>query len=231
MRPIIGITGNYNYDEDLFWLKNYYVASINKAGGTSLILPPVDDDNILNHYISICNGFLFSGGGDIDPYYWGEMPERRLGEVNPIRDSFEYNLAKKILGGTIPVLGICRGCQLLNIALGGSLIQDINSRLPHVQKAPRDYRFHAIVIEETSLLRRIIKSSQIRVNSFHHQAIKKLGSGLKVAASAPDGIIEAVESSVHPFVIGVQWHPESLTDKYSYLLFRSFIESCKRNCT
>lgn len=230
MRPIIGITGNYNYDDDFFWLKNYYVSSINKVGATALILPPADEEEIINHYINICNGFLFSGGGDIDPYYWGEMPDRRLGEINPIRDNFEYKLAKKVLGGTLPILGICRGCQLLNVAMGGNLIQDINSRLSHVQKAPRDYRFHAIVIEEGSLLNKIIKSPSIRVNSFHHQAIKKLGAGLKVSATAPDGIIEAVESKDHPFVLGVQWHPECLTDKNSYLLFRAFVENCKRNC-
>lgn len=230
MRPIIGITGNYDYEADYYWLKRYYVASINKAGGVGIILPPVDDERLLNHYMSMCNGFLFSGGGDMDPHYWGEMPEWRLGEINPLRDSFEYKLAHKILGSSLPVLGICRGCQLLNVAMGGTLIQDINSRLAHQQKAPRDYAFHAIVIEEGSILAKILKTNNIRVNSFHHQAIKKLGKGLVVSATAPDGTIEAVESKEHPFVIGVQWHPECLTDKYSDFLFRALVENSMRNC-
>ncbi|HZJ85239.1 MAG TPA: gamma-glutamyl-gamma-aminobutyrate hydrolase family protein [Syntrophomonadaceae bacterium] len=227
VRPIIGITGNFNYGEDLVWLKRDYIASVNRAGGIAIILPPTEENDILNHYINICNGFLFSGGGDIDPNYWGEMPDRRLGEINPIRDSFEYKLAQKVLGGSRPILGICRGCQLLNVAMGGSIIQDINSRISHTQKAPRDYTFHAIVIEEGSILREIVKAPSIRVNSFHHQAIKKLGRGLKVSAVAPDGIIEAVESTKHAFVLGIQWHPECLTDKNSYLLFRALVENSR----
>lgn len=231
MKPIIGITGNYDYTDDFFWLKNHYVASINRAGGTAVILPPVEEEELLNHYISICNGFLFSGGGDMDPDYWGEMPDRRLGEINPLRDNFEYRLAQKILGSPLPLLGICRGCQILNVAMGGTLIQDINSRLAHSQKAPRDYPFHAIVLEAGCKLIKIFKADTIRVNSFHHQAIKKLGKGLRVSALAPDGTIEAVESINHPFVIGVQWHPECLTDKYSAYLFRALVEHSKRNCT
>lgn len=230
MRPKIGITGNYDYEADYYWLKRYYVASINNAGGVGIILPPVDDEKLLNHYMNICNGFLFSGGGDMDPCYWGEMPSWRLGEINPLRDDFEYKLAQKVLGSSLPVLGICRGCQLLNVAMGGSLIQDINSKLAHQQKAPRNYTFHGIVIEEGSILAKILKTNNIRVNSFHHQAIKTLGQGLKVSATAPDGVIEAVESKEHPFVIGVQWHPECLTDKYSYLLFRALVENSMRNC-
>ncbi len=227
VRPIIGITGNFSYGEDLFWLKRHYIASVNRAGGVGIILPPTEDIDILNHYINMCNGFLFSGGGDIDPNYWGEMPDRSLGEINPLRDSFEYKLAQKVLGSSRPILGICRGCQLLNVAMGGTLIQDISSRISHTQRAPRDYTFHAIVIDEGSILRKIINASSIRVNSFHHQAIKKLGEGLKVSALAPDGIIEAVESTKHSFVLGVQWHPESLTDKNSYLLFRALVENSR----
>ncbi len=230
MRPIIGITGNYSYEDDFFWLKNHYVASINKAGGTSVILPPLEDEEVLNHYISLCNGFLFSGGGDLDPNYWDEMPDRRLGEINPLRDSFEYKLLQKILGSSLPVLGICRGCQVLNVAMGGTLIQDINTKFSHMQKAPRDYPFHGIVIEENSKLAKILKSNSIRVNSFHHQAIKRLGKGLKISAAAPDGTIEAVESEEHSFVIGVQWHPECLSDEYSYYLFRALVENSRRSC-
>ncbi|HZK44410.1 MAG TPA: gamma-glutamyl-gamma-aminobutyrate hydrolase family protein [Syntrophomonadaceae bacterium] len=230
MKPIIGITGNYNYENDYYWLKRDYVASINEAGGTAIILPPVDDDQALNHYINLCNGFLFSGGGDMDPSYWQEEPESGLGEINPLRDRFEYKLIKKILGTSVPILGICRGCQILNVSLGGSLIQDLDSGYSHQQNAPRDYTFHAIIIKEGSILAKIVKKPNIRVNSFHHQAIKKLGQGLKVSAVAPDGTTEAIESQEHPFVIGVQWHPECLTDKYSTYLFKALIENCMLTC-
>lgn len=230
MKPIIGITGNYDYEADFTWLKNDYINAINRAGGTAIILPPVEDEEIINHYINMCNGFLFSGGGDMDPKYWGELPDRRLGEINPIRDNFEYNLLQKILGSSLPVLGICRGCQVLNVAMGGTLYQDINTKLSHNQRAPRDYPFHAIVIEEKTKLFKIIRQSNIRVNSFHHQAVKKLGAGLKISAIAADGIIEAIESENHPFVVGMQWHPECLEDEYADKLFRALVKHSSLHC-
>jgi putative glutamine amidotransferase len=225
MRPIIGITGNFDSDEDCFLLKSYYVESVNRAGGTAMILPPVQDDDILECYISLCQGFVLSGGGDIDPIFWGETPTPGLGEVSPLRDSFEFNLARRIITLKIPVLGICRGCQVLNVAAGGSIIQDITSDICHNQNAPRSYPFHAIFIEKQSRLASIIESESISVNSFHHQAVAQPGSQIKISACAPDGTIEAIEAVGHPFCIGVQWHPECLLDLPSRHLFNALVNA------
>lgn len=225
MRPIIGITGNFDSNEDSFLLKSYYVESVNRAGGTAMILPPVQDDDILECYISVCQGFLLSGGGDIDPIYWGETPTIGLGEVCPQRDSFELNLTRKAINMKIPILGICRGCQVLNVALGGSIIQDIESDMCHEQNAPRSYPFHGIFIEKQSRLAFIIESESIQVNSFHHQAVDQPGPNVKISACAADGTAEAIEAAEHPFCIGVQWHPECLSDTASRQLFNALVNA------
>lgn len=223
MRPIIGVTGNFDEGGETFLLKRYYIDSVYRAGGTALILPPTADEAIIDDYISICRGIVFSGGGDINPSYWGGMPEKGLGEINPLRDLFEIALAKKVMSLEIPALGICRGCQVLNVAAGGSIVQDINSCLNHDQSAPRSALFHAIFIEQGTCLASIIGSKTILVNSFHHQAVGDLGINLKLAACAADGTIEAVEADDHPFFIGVQWHPECLQDTTSLRLFKALV--------
>ncbi|MGI6452179.1 MAG: gamma-glutamyl-gamma-aminobutyrate hydrolase family protein [Syntrophomonadaceae bacterium] len=225
MQPIIGITGNYSEAEANFWLRQFYVESVTRVGGTPIILPPVLDSNLIDKYIHFCQAFIFSGGGDIDPFYWGALPEWCMGEVNPLRDHFELTLARKLLSRDKPVLAICRGCQIINVAAGGSLWQDIQTDLCHDQKAPRNYPFHDIFVREGTLLNKILKKSAIRVNSFHHQAVDKLGSELVISAWAPDGIIEAVEKKGHPFYLGVQWHPECMDDDNSSNLFRALIEA------
>lgn len=224
MPSIIGITANYDEGERNYYLRDAYVSAIQKAGGTSLILPPSEEDAYIDSYLDICQGFILSGGGDIDPFHWGEMPEWVLGAINPLRDHFELALAERILERKLPVLGICRGCQLLNVAAAGTLKQDIDTYLSHVQKAPRNYPFHAIFIEKGSLLSGIIKKRQIRVNSFHHQAVKKTGAGFRVAACAPDGTVEAIEA-LEGFALGVQWHPEYLLDEDAQSLFQALVKA------
>lgn len=225
LRPVIGITGNYDGEENIYRVRGYYVESLASAGATPLILPPTADEEVINGYLQICQGLLFSGGGDVDPLYWGEMALTGLGQINPLRDTFELELARQALRADIPILGICRGCQVLNVAAGGSIIQDIDSRLMHDQNAPRDYPIHAIVIEKGSLLHQVVNSREIRVNSFHHQAVRNLGQGLKASAWAPDGIIEAIESPEHRWVLGVQWHPESMTDEFSRRIFAALVKA------
>ncbi|MDD3363987.1 MAG: gamma-glutamyl-gamma-aminobutyrate hydrolase family protein [Syntrophomonas sp.] len=219
MRPVIGITGNYQAENNSFCLKDYYVTSISDAGGIAVILPCTADGGLIEDYLSICQGLLFSGGGDLDPVYWGEFPEQDLGEIEPLRDGFELSLARKAFLSHKAVLGICRGCQVLNVAMGGSLVQDINGLMSHGQKAPRSYPIHDIFIEQNSQLHSIMSSERIRVNSFHHQAVKELGRGLSITAMAADGTVEAIESREHPFYVGVQWHPECLRDEFSACLF------------
>lgn len=219
MRPVIGITGNYYAENNSFCLKDYYVASIADAGGIAVILPPTADGELMEDYLSICQGLLFSGGGDLDPVYWGECLEQDSGEIEPLRDGFELSLARKAFLSKKVVLGICRGCQVLNVAMGGSLVQDVKGLMSHWQKAPRAYPIHDIFIEPNSQLYCIMSSERIRVNSFHHQAVKELGRGLSIAAMAADGTVEAIESREHTFYMGVQWHPECLRDEFSAHLF------------
>lgn len=222
---MIGISANYQEDQNSYFLREDYCSSILKAGGIPLIIPPFQDLSLIDYYLNICSAVLFSGGGDIDPYYWGETADKELGIISPERDLFELDLCLKAISLKIPILGICRGCQLLNVATGGNIIQHITSSMCHTQKAPRNYPIHDIFIFKESLLYRIMQQEYIRVNSFHHQAVKIPGDKLYISAQAADGTIEAIEFSAAPFVIGVQWHPECMHDSNSFLLFKAFVNA------
>ncbi len=219
MRPLIGITGSYQLESNSFGFKDFYVQSVIKAGGTPVLLPSVTNEDLLEDYLVICQGFVFSGGGDLDPVYWDEFPHPGCGEIDPRRDWFEIRLARRAYLLNKAVLGICRGCQVLNVAAGGTLWQDIKSPMAHSQKAPRNHPFHAIFIEKDSHLEDIMGNLHLRVNSFHHQAVKQPGNGLRISAMAEDGTVEAIESRERLFFMGVQWHPECLEDDYSARLF------------
>ncbi|MGR6835256.1 gamma-glutamyl-gamma-aminobutyrate hydrolase family protein [Syntrophomonas erecta] len=225
MKPVIGITSHYTAEENSYWLRDYYITAVWEAGGVPVIIPPLKSGESIELYLSVCHGFILSGGGDLDPVYWGELPGKGLGNINPLRDSFELLLASQVIEKDRPVLGICRGCQVLNVAAGGSLIQDIESSMSHQQNAPRDYPFHAIVVEKESRLKYILNTRWLRVNSFHHQAVKHPGRGLKVSARAADGIVEAIEGIDHTMVVGVQWHPECMHDEYARRLFQKLVEA------
>ena len=225
MKPMIGITGTSQPENNILIYKDFYVTAIHKAGGIAILLPPTRDDQLIMEYFTICQGLSFSGGDDFEYGYWKELTRPDSGAINPLRDQFELSLAKKALATPKPVLGICRGCQLLNIAAGGSLWQDIKSPMCHDQKAPRNYPIHDILIGNNNSLHRIMQTDRIRVNSFHHQAVKRIGRGLIITALAEDGTVEAIEKPLHPFYIGVQWHPECLQDKYSDRLFEAFVAS------
>jgi len=226
MKPIIGISTGYDFDDKTYTLKENYIKSILKAGGLPVMLPAAADHDIIQAYTEICDAMVLSGGGDAHPSYWGELPDKKLGEVNPLRDVFEIELARNIIQSCKPVLGICRGCQILNIADGGSIYQDLAGNLMHQQKAPRHYAFHPIFLQNNSRLAAILKTEQINVNSFHHQAVKMAGQNMRIAACASDGTIEAIEfSSPNQFVIGIQWHPECMEDVYTDCLFRALIDA------
>ena len=209
--PVIGITGNFS-DGNLSLAPGYY-ASILKAGGIPFIIPPFDDDNILINTLDNIDGLLLTGGGDINPLFLKEEPVKELHSINPYRDRQELLLARLAANRQIPVLGICRGIQVMNAALGGSLYQDIYSQaegklIKHSQDLDRAYASHTVRIEEDSLLAKIMGQTTLPVNSFHHQAIKEPAPGFRVSARATDGIIEAIESKEYKSMLGVQWHPE-----------------------
>lgn len=219
MKPLIGITANYLYEDAAFSLRDYYVNAVTAAGAVPIILPALGQEELVNEYLEICDGFVFSGGGDPDPAYFGQSPAAQLGEINPRRDEFEISLARKVLALKKPALGICRGCQIMNIAAGGTLNQHLETGMCHMQNAPRDYPFHDILIKSGSRLASIVESKQIRVNSFHHQAVDQPGKGIYITARAQDGTAEALEASGDLFYLGVQWHPECMSDQHAISLF------------
>jgi putative glutamine amidotransferase len=214
MRPIIGITcGTSDLDSNDNTIPNSYIGAIEDAGGTPIILPLVKKESSFADFIDIMDGLLLSGGVDLDPSFFGEEPQPALGRIDADRDRTEMFLATKALEANIPILGICRGIQLLNVAAGGTLYQDIYSEcsnlLKHRQTAPGTHATHVIDIKKGSRLLDIMGQTRIKVNTFHHQAVKKVAPDFIVSAVASDGIVEGIESTKY-FAIGVQFHPERM---------------------
>lgn len=211
-RPIIGITGNYDAGKCTL-LEGYY-RSVLEAGGTPLIIPPFDDTDSMVSLLDRVDALIFSGGGDINPLYLGEEPQRELGGINPVRDWHELMLARLAANRQLPILGICRGLQVLMATLGGTLYQDIykeaSATLKHSQSTDRHVATHTVRLAQESRLAQLFGTEVLAVNSFHHQAVKQVAPGFSVAARSTDGLIEAVESAQHKPMIGVQWHPECM---------------------
>ncbi len=233
-RPAIGITIGYDDEEQgIHVLRNDYVRSVERAGGLPLILAPGapgDAADLLGHI----DGLLLSGGSDVDPVFFGETPHSKLGTVVRERDEFELALCREALGKDLPLLAICRGHQVLNVATGGTLIQDIPSEIAgevdHDPSRPRPERVHEVRILEGTRLRSLLGKETVGVNSFHHQAVRDLGRGLVASAwSTRDDVIEGVEAPDRRFAIGVQWHPESFwADAEGFApLFRGLVETCR----
>ena len=209
--PVIGLTGNFQ-DGNCMLAEGYY-QSILKAGGVPFIIPCYDDTDALINTLDKLDGILLTGGADINPLFLGEDPVKELHGINPRRDRQELLLTRLAADRQIPILGICRGIQTMNAALGGPLYQDIHSqmegtRIKHDQDLDRSYASHMVVIEKDTLLHSLFKTDTIAVNSFHHQAIKEPAPGFRVCARAADGVIEAMESTEYKSMLGVQWHPE-----------------------
>lgn len=209
-RPVIGITGNLG--SQLCTLAEGYYRSVLLAGGIPVIIPPYEQTDILADQLDNLDGIIFSGGGDINPLYLDEEPVRELHGVTPVRDAQELLLAKLAYDRQIPMLGICKGIQIIAAALGGKLYQDINTQVEgisvkHSQDLDRGTASHTVTIEPDTLLHTLF-GAHLAVNSFHHQAVKEVPEGFKVSAMSPDGVIEAIESTTFKSIIGVQWHPE-----------------------
>lgn len=230
-RPLIGITPGFMRDKNKLCLGQGYVDGINRAGGLALILPLHMEGDMADQILDTVDGILFSGGPDIDARYFGEENLKYGGEISPQRDNLELLLAKKAIEQGKVLLGICRGMQLLNVAMGGSLHQDIHighnpgEIIKHWQEAPEWYPVHDVRTEESSRLYKIYNAGTMGVNSYHHQAVKEVGRGLSIAARTSDGIIEAVEDSDKHFILGVQWHPELMwqEDPSQLKLFEAFV--------
>ena len=232
-RPAIGITTGYAEDDkSLTQVRTDYVRSVEKARGLPVLLAPGVPADASDH-LERLGGLVLSGGADLDPVLYGEKPHPKLGPVVRPRDDFELALCREALRRNLPILAICRGHQVLNVATGGTLVQDIPSQLAgdvdHDPRRPRPERVHEVRVLKGSRLRRLLGKETVGVNSFHHQGIKDLGRGLVATAWSADDLIEAVEAPDKKFVLGVQWHPESFWDDPTGFqpLFQALIEASR----
>lgn len=233
MKPIIGVTPQYDIENDRIKTETSYFQAIRKAGGVPILLPLHNDTNDLEELLDVLDGIVFSGGPDVNPLYFSEEAIPECGTVDKERDLVELGLLPMVMQKKIPILGICRGIQVVNIALGGDIYQDIPAqadtkvKIMHYQKAKSSTCIHKIQIEKATLLERILQKEVSLVNSFHHQAVRKLGENLTVAATSSDGLIEAITMESYPFFLGVQWHPEELyhAQEDARKIFHEFIKA------
>jgi len=235
-RPLIGLTTTLRQDIPgimLAGLRQTYIQAVVDAGGLPVLIPPGPQD-VLYATFARLDGLLLPGGWDVAPAEYGELPHPKLGKIEPERDALELALCRRALAEGKPMLGICRGIQVMNVAAGGTLYQDIPSQyattICHAtdQNMPRGHIVHDVLVEPSSRLAALVGDGALPVNSWHHQAIKVLGQGLVISARADDGIIEGVEAPEHPFAVAVQFHPEDLyeIDDRVRRLFAGFIAAC-----
>jgi len=233
MKTIIGITcaiRDAQKEDAEYYLRQVYVKSVIKAGGIPLLIPLLPESAI-NDCLDILSAIIFSGGGDLDPAYFAQEPRPNLRRVEPQRDTCELLLAKAAWGRKLPILGICRGMQVVNIALGGSVWQDLSENpytvLQHEQNAPYSHPSHKVIFEG-GYLRKLADREGLMVNSFHHQAVNVVGQGLMVTARATDGIIEAMEASGgNRFCLCLQWHPEWLSGPLGQGCFDTLLDAAR----
>ncbi len=235
--PLIGVTTSVTVDTtpERAYVNASYLRAVQRAGGIPVLLPPHLEDRARRELWSRLDGIVLTGGGDIDPGRFGETPHPKVYDVSEARDSLELDLVSVAIEKHVPLFAICRGIQVLNVALGGTLHQDIpsepGSTIDHSPKAPRDQPAHRVTVSGETRLAEVLGALDVEVNSFHHQAIRTLGRGLREVAWAPDGIIEGVEMpDGDGFVLGVQWHPEDLVDRDAAArrLFEALVEATRR---
>ena len=236
-KPIIAITSSMDLNpnrlnDNRTMVSLDYSNSVINSGGIPVILPITDNFEVIKEQVKYFDGLILSGGGDPDPNLYGEDCLQELGDITPERDTFELAILEEFLKTKKPILGICRGLQLMNVFYGGTLYQDIkyiDTNIQHKQKWLADLPTHDINILENNILFEIF-GKKARTNSFHHQMIKDLGKELTSIATANDGVVEAIQNKNYPFFYGVQWHPEMMASRGNLgmkKIFDKFIESCK----
>lgn len=230
-KPFIGLTPAFDKEKGSTQLDTRYHDSVIMAGGVPLLLPMTDDLTVLEALILKCDGLILTGGPDIDPEAYGET-NKNCDIVSGERDRLEFFVFEKALERQIPIFGICRGIQVINVAMGGTLYQDIDKEIHrvkplfHRQREPADQTSHHLDIIPETFVYEVFGSTKGRVNSFHHQSVKDVAPGFKVTSYSPDNIIESIEYTKNGFVVGVQWHPERMwaRDMGSLKIFKMFIE-------
>ncbi|MBQ8685456.1 MAG: gamma-glutamyl-gamma-aminobutyrate hydrolase family protein [Clostridia bacterium] len=233
MKPMIGVFGEINA-ERFTGVRHNYCSAVERAGGVPLLLPYAEEDETVARFIEACDGFLFTGGADVSPERYQEAAKPTCGERQIYRDEMEFSAFSKAIRTHKPILGICRGAQVINVALGGTLFQDISSEIsrsiPHRQSEPYSVYSHEInVVPDTPLYALTGGKTRIQTNSFHHQAFKTLGKGLTVMATADDGVVEAAYLRGERYLRAYQWHPEGLydIDEHNRKIFENFIDACR----
>lgn len=234
-KPVIALTPSHNTENDDLSLRPTYLRAIGAAGGIGVILPLEIGKEDLDQLTRMCDGFLFTGGPDPHPFLFGEETHANCRNASIVRDTMELMLLKAAMAAEKPILGICRGIQLINVGLGGTIYQDIpsqtNPAFPIAHSQPFPYRVpsHHVTVAAGSRLSEIVGGmDRIQVNSFHHQAVKTPAPGLVPTAYAPDGMIEALEMPDYPYLLGVQWHPEHMwqVDQAAANIFMNFVDEC-----
>ena len=231
MKPIIALFTEID-DKLNVNIRNTYINAIEGAGGLPLVVPYLKKFETVDALINACDGFVFTGGGDIEPKRYGHEKKDTCGGIEYYRDELEFRVFPSVFASGKPILAVCRGIQLVNVCFGGTLYQDIPTELDtnviHKQKEPDDAPSHEVNVLENTPLYDLLKSTRITANSFHHQAIKDLGNGLEITALADDGIVEGVYLRGERYLMAYQWHPERLfdTDVHNRLVFEDFIKAC-----
>lgn len=215
-----------------------YLRAVEAAGGIPLLMHCTRDAEVLDTHYWRCDALLLAGGQDVDPQFYGAPPHPKLEQTDPLQDAIEIALIHRALADGMPIFGICRGIQILNVAMGGTLYQDIPSELPHAldhgasnEQRGMDYRAHAVTLDAASWLAQQLDATDLLVNTVHHQALARVADGLRVVGRAPDGVVEAVEGTGSSFVVGVQCHPEMLwehADPRWARVFERFVQVARR---
>lgn len=232
-KPMIGVLPLYDTDKNSYWMLPDYMKAVEASGGIPVMLPLTTDESMIAVLANTFDGFLFTGGHDVNPEMYDEQIRDTCGELCKERDRMEEILFEKVIALDKPAFGICRGLQLFNVILGGTLYQDIATQstaeiqTEHKQSPPYTELVHTVHISNHNLLKEILQVDQFQVNSYHHQGIQTLSPQLIAAAVAEDGLVESVVLPGYSFVLAVQWHPEySFTvDRYSRQLFAAFVRA------